>query len=182
VEGEEHISGEMDITQFEMIFKRYFNPLCAYAIKYTRDLDTAKEIVHKVYVNIWEKRESVKPDQNIRSYLFTSVYNRCLNHIRDSKKTVDINQMKEQDGSVGFSGDLEIMELQASIEAGIQSLPDRCREIFILSRYDQLKYLAIAEKLNISVKTVEAQMSKALKLLKIYLTEFLSIILIIFLK
>ena len=176
------IQGKIDLTRFEEIFRMYFSQLCAYAIKYTKDLDSAKEIVHVVFINVWEKRESIRPDQNIRSYLYTSVYNRCLNHLRNSKKTVDLDSSIETIHGQDTTGDLETQELQAKIDAGILTLPDRCREIFILSRYEELKYAAIAEKLGISIKTVEAQMSKALKLLREYLSEFLSIILFIFLK
>ena len=172
-----NISGNLDRNQFERLFRDYFQPLCKYAIRYTRDLDTAKEIVHNVYVNIWEKRDSIKEDQNIRSYLYTAVYSRCLNSIRDSRKTVELEDSEEIGQPENSQSLLETEELKARIDASIQSLPDRCRQIFILSRYEELKYSEIAKKLDISVKTVEVQMSKALRLLREYLKEYLSIIL-----
>ena len=179
---EVNISGKLNSSQFEKLFKDYFNPLCAFAVRYTKDFDTAREIVHNVFVTIWEKRDTVKENQNIRSYLYTSVYNRSLNYIRDSKKTVELDPQAEAGLKVEGHQDLESEELKARIDAAIQSLPDRCREIFVLSRYEELKYSEIAKKLDLSVKTIEVQMSKALKLLRENLAEFLSIIIILFFK
>ena len=178
----ENIFNGDDLKQFENLFRDYFNPLCVYATKYTKDFDSAKEIVHTVFVNIWEKRETIRKDQNIRSYLYTSVYNRCLNFLRDTKKTVEFEDSHSESLEQRDSGSLETEELQARIDATIQSLPDRCREVFILSRYQELKYAEIAEKLEISIKTVEVQISKALKLLRENLAEFLTIIIILFFK
>jgi RNA polymerase sigma-70 factor (ECF subfamily) len=182
VSGEDTITNNINLPEFESMFRDYFGPLCAYAIKYTKDLDTAKEVVHSVFVNIWEKRDKIHKDQNIRSYLYTSVYNRCLNFIRDTKKTVEFEDQYSDTLKHNDPENLEAMELQARIDAAIQSLPDRCREIFVLSRYEDMKYAGIAEKLGISVKTVEVQMSKALKLLRKHLAEFLTIIIILFFR
>jgi len=171
---------KIDIAEFEKIFKLYFTQLTAYALKYTKDLDSAKEIVHTVFVNTWEKRVSLKAELNIRSYLYTSVYNRCLNYIRDNKKTVAIDESFANTLPAEAQATLENTELQTRIDAIIESLPNRCRQIFILSRYEELKYSGIAERLNISVKTVEAQMSKALKILRQHLAEFLTLMTILF--
>lgn len=176
--SEENRMEKEELKDFEGLFRDYFQPLCAYAFKYTKDFDSAKEIVHTVFVKVWEKRTGIDKDQNIRSYLYTSVYNRCLNHIRDSRKTVEFDDYHKETIGQDDPANLEAQELQAKIEAAIQSLPDRCREVFILSRYEELKYAKIAERLEISVKTVEVQISKALKLLREHLADFLTIILI----
>ena len=76
----------LDDKAFEQLFRKYFSDLTLFALKYTGDMDSAKEIVHTVFVNLWEKRERVNMDTPLRSYLFTSVYNRCLNYLRDQRK------------------------------------------------------------------------------------------------
>lgn len=177
--SEGNIVDKEELIHFEGLFRDYFQPLCAYAFKYIKDFDSAKEIVHIVFVKVWEKRASIEKDQNIRSYLYTSVYNRCLNHLRDSKKSVEFDDYYKESMGQADPDNLETQELQAKIDAAIQSLPDRCREVFILSRYEELKYAKIAERLEISVKTVEVQISKALKLLRENLADFLTIILVL---
>jgi RNA polymerase sigma-70 factor, ECF subfamily len=165
---------EPDLHTFEQLFKQLFKPLTAYAVKYIQDVDDAKNIVHDVFIVFWEKRTSLT-DISLKSYLYTAVRNRCLNYIRDKKKHVSVEHMQNNepysDNSV-----LEALELEARIDKAIQSLPEKCREIFELNRFEGLRYAQIAEKLNLSVKTVEAQMSKALSVLRENLSEFLTII------
>ena len=167
------------IAQFETLFRELFKPLCGFAMKYVRDLDDAKGIVHEAFVTVWEKFESLPTDTNYRSYLYTAVRNRSLNFIRDRKKLVELNAIPE-DRLVEEVNALEVSELEKEIEIGIQSLPEKCREVFELNRREGLKYAQIAEALGISVKTVEAQMSKALSVLRVHLSEFLSLLIFIF--
>lgn len=164
-----------DLHTFEGLFRELFKPLCAFAMKYVHDLDMAKEIVHDVFVIIWEKFESLPADTNYRSYLFTSVRNRCLNHLRDTRKVVLMETVPEQSKTEGNQS-LEAAELEQAIAFAIESLPDRCRMVFELNRNEGLKYAEIADKMMISVKTVEAQMSKALALLRNHLKEFLTLL------
>lgn len=145
-------------------------------MKYVRDLDEAKSLVHEVFLTIWEKMDTLPEDVNYRSYLYTAVRNRCLNHIRDRKKTVMFENVAEQALPVENNSAMETGELEREIELAINSLPEKCREVFELSRFGGLKYGQIAEKMGISVKTVEAQMSKALAVLREHLAEFLSLI------
>ncbi len=171
--------------KYEELFRTYFSSLCYFARKYIRDLDTCKEIVHNVFVNIWEKREEFDFEKPAKSYLFTSVYNRCMNYIRDHKKFVD-----QEDSSIIMnpglttinSDHLEEAELESKIWQGIQSLPEKCREVFIMNRFEEKKYAEIADQLGISVKTVEAQMSKALKTLRDFLIEYIHFLVFIVLK
>ena len=121
------------------------------------------------------------PEKAIRSYLFTSVKNRCLNHIRDQKKyrsrilDVDIH-----DVDIAFEEDqMAVDELQKRIDFALNRLPDKCRQVFELSRYEHKKYQEIADKLNISKKTVEAHMSRALRSLREDLGDYLSLLLLI---
>lgn len=161
---------------FEGLFKELFKPLCSFAVKYVADRDRAKEIVHEVFVQVWEKFDALAPDTNYRSYLFTSVRNRCLNHIRDTRKIVLAASLPDDNATEGVTA-LETEELEQKVALAIASLPDRCREVFELNRHEGLKYAEIAEKMGISVKTVEAQMTKALSVLRDHLKEFLTLLL-----
>ena len=164
-----------NLHKFEELFRALFKPLCGFAIKFTGDLDSAKNLVHEVFIQVWEKFDTLPPDTNHKSYLYTAVRNRCLNHIRDNKKFLMIENVAEHQ-LVEVNSNMETAELERKIESAIASLPEKCRQIFELNRIEGLKYAQIAEKLNISIKTVEAQMSKALGVLKEHLSEFLIII------
>ncbi len=164
-----------DLNKFEEIFKGLFKPLCSFAMKFTGDLDSAKNLVHEVFIQVWEKFDSLPDDINYKSYCYTAVRNKCLNHIRDRKKFVMIENVAEH-RFTEINSSLETSELAQKIEAAIASLPEKCRMVFELSRIEGLKYAEIAEKMNISIKTVETQMSKALTVLKEHLADFLAVI------
>ena len=171
----------LDKQGLESLFREYFAPLNMFARKYVNDVDASKEIVQDVFVNLWNKRDAVDMNTPMKSYLFTSVRNRCLNYIRDRKKIVqapleslDLSQYLE---SRDF---LEEEETLAGINRAFDSLPDKCRRIFMMSRFDGKKYREIAEELGISVKTVETQMSRGLKQLREKLIHYLSIIILLF--
>jgi len=172
-------------VRYEEMFKTYFSSLCYFAQKYVVDLDSCKEIVHKVFVNIWEKREGFDFEKPAKSYLFTAVYNRCMNHIRDQKRvlTTTSQELPEEisDKSL-YNNHLEAAELESQIWKVINSLPERCKEIFILNRFKGKKYHEIASLLDISVKTVETQMTKALKVLRENLIEYLYLFIFLFIK
>lgn len=148
-------------------------------MKYVGDLDESKNIVHEVFIAVWEKFETLPGDTNFRSYLYTAVRNRCLNYIRDRKKQVAFESVSEEIEADEEQA-IEVAELEKEIEMAINTLPEKCRIVFEMSRYEELKYAEIALKMNISVKTVEAHMSKALSLLRKALVNFLSLILFIF--
>lgn len=165
------------LNRFEDLFKGLFRPLCGFAMKYTGDLDAAKNLVHEVFIQVWEKYDSLPGDTNYKSYCFTAVRNRCLNYIRDRKKFVMLENVPGH-YQTELNSAMETLELEQKIEAAIASLPEKCREVFELNRIEGLKYGQIAEKLNISQKTVEAQMSRALAVMRDHLSEFLTIIFI----
>ena len=178
---ERNIDIRMDKRAFEELFRSFFPSLVLFAQKFVPDQDTAKEIVHNVFLNLWEKREQVDMGSSLKSYLFTSVNNRCLNYIRDQKKFDKDETRFQRLDSTEFSDGvdrLEEQELEQRIYDALQSLPEKCREIFMLNRFEGLKYAEIAEKLNISVKTVETQMSKGLKILREKLADSLGMIIL----
>lgn len=156
--------------------------MCYFAQKYVKDFETAKEIVQDAFITLWEKRETIEMDRPVKSYLTMVIHNKCSNYLRDNRKfdpyildIVNLLDVPEYESS-----DILIAnELKIKIEASISELPEKCREIFVLNRYENLKYREIADKLQISVKTVETQMSKALQHMRIRLAEFISVFLIL---
>ncbi len=170
-----NLTTDKNIHTFEQLFRELFKPLCGFSMKFVGDLDEAKGLVHEVFIAVWEKFDTLPPDMNFHSYLYTAVRNRSLNHIRDRKNQVMIVHVPEHELSEEYDP-LIAQELEIEIEMAIQSLPEKCRMVFELNRMEGLKYAQIAEKMGISVKTVEAQMSKALGVLRERLSEFLSLI------
>jgi len=165
--------------EFEILFREHFKELAGFANKYVGNVDVAKGIVHEVFMRLWEKREKIDTNQSVKSYLYTGVYNRSLNYIRDNKKfdkSAEQGQIPEQKDNWDISNEMEAAEIQAKIDRTLSDLPEKCRRIFEMSRYEELKYKEIAEKLNISVKTVETQMSKALKALRKNLAEYIHLL------
>ncbi len=169
-------TGRMDSQAFEELFKEYFVPLMAFSRRILANEDDAREVVHQVFINLWEKWSEIDLSTSLKSYLFTSVNNRSLNVIRDRKK-FSSEEVPERAGEWDVSAQIESMELEEKIREAIDTLPERCREIFELNRFDGLKYSEIAVQLDISVKTVENQMSKALKILREKLAKYLTILL-----
>jgi RNA polymerase sigma-70 factor (ECF subfamily) len=143
-----------------------------------KDFETAKEIVQDAFISLWEKRESIDASRPVKSYLTTIIHHKCHNHLRDSRKfnsdMLSIENLLEI-SEVVHTDFLVEQELAEAIKAAIDELPEKCREIFLLNRYENLKYHEIAEQLKLSQKTVEAQMSKALQHFRIRLAEYLVI-------
>lgn len=134
-------------------------------------MDESEDIVQSMFLKIWEKHEIITITHTFKSYLYKSVHNLCINHldhrgIRQKHAVYAIRQGEEIQRPEVFPE-----ELEASIVAAINTLPDQCRLIFTMSRYEEMKYSEIARRLEISVNTVENQVSKALKLLRTRLND-----------
>lgn len=172
----ENHKSKIDIKEFEAIFRELFVPLCRYAHTYLSDQDSSREVVHDVFVQVWERHEKLHLDIPLKSYLYTSVRNRSLNYLRDRSKfhnTKDSDYDEIVMGSTDEVDFLEVEELEQKIQLVLQDLPEKCAEIFRMNRFEGLRYKEIADQLKISVKTVEAQMSKALRILRENLREYL---------
>lgn len=166
---------------FEELFRNEFKQLCIFSIKYVKDMETARGIVQDCFIYIWEKREKMDENKNLKSYLTTMIYNRSLNYLRDNKKfDKNILGFEALLDEKSEAADTSILtkELTTQIHSSIAELPEKCKEVFLLSREENLKYKEIAEHLNISVKTVENQMSKALKHLRERLGPYLPLLLL----
>jgi RNA polymerase sigma-70 factor (ECF subfamily) len=161
------LSMGLNLQDFKKLYGAHYANLCYFGTRYIKDMEAIEDIVHDVFVKLWEKRKSIDADKSVKSYLYQSVNNRCLNHIRDHKKfDKDFDQQNIIEDSIDESLQIENEELGSEILKAIETLPDRCKEVFKLSRMEELKYKEIAERMGISIKTVEVQMSKALKILR----------------
>ena len=151
---------------FDDLFRYNYRPLCLYALHYLEDVDLSEDIVQESYAALWEKLQEGAHILNRKSYLYMMVRNRCLDHLR--KKGIPTESLKPYDtyGIIDDDDAQERAQTEARMWTAIDSLPEKCREVFILSKRDGLKYEEIAEELNLSVNTVRNQISKALKVLK----------------
>ncbi len=172
-----------DLKAFEMLYTEHYEPLCRYAQRFVFDLDTSRGIVQDVFISIWEKRRMLLDGESMKSYLYRSVHNKCLDFLKHLKVEYDYRNrwlrkyQKSGNASFNMSGEalegLITKELEEAIYSAIQNLPKKCREVFELSRYEGKKYREISEELNISVKTVETQMSRAIKSLREQLSHLM---------
>ncbi len=164
----------------ERIFQKYYEYLCNIIYRYLRDSALAEDIAQDVFMELWRKQASIRIQSSLKAYLKRAAVNRTLNFIRDNK--ISFEGEDELPGIQGnmtsVTAQLEAEDLQQQINQAIDDLPERCRMIFLLSRFEDMSYKEIAQKLDISVKTVENQISKALKILRTVLGPFLSLMLI----
>ncbi len=167
-----------DTSTFELLFKTYHPDLVRYATGIVGSVSDAEDLVEDCFYWIWEERHSIHVRKSIRSFLFSIVYNKCLNHLKKKKvhknyeEHVKIHYLKKE---INYPDtNLVSKELSKSIQQAIESLPEQCRFIFKLSRYEGKKYEEIAEMLNISINTVKKQMNRAITKLREDLSEYLN--------
>lgn len=176
-----------DELAFEKIFKSNHSQIVCFCNQFITDLDKAKSLSQEVFLNLWLNREKIETLNGIRSFLYTFAKSCCLNYIRHRKVISQYEerhlQEKEEElnrevlESFDFNS-LEFSELETIIQQAINDLPEKCRQVFIMSRFDGKMNREISEELNISVKAVEANMTRALKALKSSLSEFLPALLV----
>lgn len=171
-----------DEDAFNKAFELYYPRLCFFADNILHDFDLSRSVVQQVFVDMWIKHESLNIFFSLKSYLFQAVKNETLDILKHRKvenKYLESFHGKEE--STWFQDQIEEAELNDRINSAIQELPPKCREIFVLCRFEELKYSEIAEQLNISVKTVEMQISIAMKKIKTKLTDSQLVNLLVFL-
>ena len=156
--------------EFEVLFKKYFVSLTLYCTKFVKDTETAKDITHKCFMKIWEKKEKIPDNSNIKSLLYKIAKNLSLNYIRDNKRNISGDEIPDivEDNSEADTF-VQQSELQAQVVDTLNNLPERSKEIFLMSRYENLSNKTISEQLNISIKTVEAHITSTLKTLRMRL-------------
>lgn len=174
-----------NIASYESLYKEYYIFLCMIAEHIVRNHADAEEIVSDVFVKLWNIREKINITTSIKAYLVKAVHNTSLNYLErsgisnncsDSLSNSDFRLLAwDSDYPLGRLYEKEIMEI---LEQGINELPDACRQVFLLSRDDDMTYKDIADKLGISVNTVKAQIKKALARLRITLKDYMTILMI----
>ncbi|WP_317896757.1 RNA polymerase sigma-70 factor [Aurantibacillus circumpalustris] len=168
-----------DKKAFEQLFNTHYQPLCNYAYSLLKDIDEAEEVVQNTFFNVWSKRETLQITTSFKSYIYRAVHNDSLNKIKHGKVKASYATDYKSSMSGGFDSSsqiLEAKELGKQINEAIASLPEQCGNVFKLSRFENLKYSEIAEQLEISVKTVENHMGKALKILRSQLKDYLPLV------
>lgn len=161
---------EGDRLAFRHLFETWFTPLCRFMHLYISEKTVVEELALDLFMHIWENRQTLQIQVSLKSYLFQAARNRCLNELRKQKNTVSLDEISDEIIDAGVYS-LEETELHNLIQEAVLALPDKCREVFDLSRNESLSNREIADRMNISVKTVEAQITKALKRIKNFLGE-----------
>ncbi|MGA1978574.1 MAG: RNA polymerase sigma-70 factor [Bacteroidales bacterium] len=155
-----------DKKEFESLFRSYYVLLVRYAKSIIRDHDTAEEIVQNLFVRVWQKRGTLLIETSLNGYLYKAVHNQCLHYI-DHQKIVEKHAQEMGRRAVAEAENpldaIQYKELQERMTSILERLPERCSMIFCMNRFEGLRYAEIAEKLSVSLKTVEANMGRALK-------------------
>lgn len=162
-----------DITAFETLYKEHYNTLCNTADNIVRNEDESHDIVQEVFLKFWNKKSEHDTIVNKKAYLVKSVINASLTYLEKNKRTISLNKLNVKASETSDSP-LKQKELENKIQAALEQLPPKCRTIFALSRFEEMKYKEIAEHLGISVKTVENQMGIALKKMRQELSPYIS--------
>lgn len=166
-----------DEQAFELLFRKYFVRLCSFANKFLNEPDEAKDVVQQVFIKLWDCREYIDPDNSLNSYLFKITQNICINKLQrmkvESKYAEIYKVIYANQHPISPDESLLTLELEKNIMIALDKIPPKCKRIFELSRIEGLKYVEIADVLHISVKTVETQMAKAFRILRMELQEYI---------
>ena len=172
-----------DTKAFRELFTVYYRPLIAFARSIVMDHEASKDIIQEVFVRIWENRKNLDIHTSLRAFLFTCVRNSSIDYIRQQKRFSGLEkELLEMLSGTGYENNSQPEALNSIIynetcdliDSAIDILPEQCRKVFIMSRYHGLKHKQIAEKLNVSPKTVEAHIYAALKFIREKIKKSLS--------
>ena len=178
---------EGDRRAFEYYFKEYYNSIVGFAIQFIGDKDKAGSIAQDAFIKLWENREKVQKINGIRSFLYTSVKTDCLNLIRHNKvvRKYESKRLQARESSLHTEilnslnfDSVTFSELESLIEKSIEELPDKCKLVFVKKRFENKKNKEIADELGITLKAVEANITRATKFLKLRLSHYVLLIII----
>ena len=167
-----------DARALDELFRRYYADLCRVSIRFVQQAATAEDIVQEMFVTLWTRREKLPGDtHSVSGYLRRSVRNRSLNYLRDQQRIpVDDGELPDTTASYQTAtAGIEQAEDRQRIDRAIDRLPERCRLVFVMSKVEEMTHQEIADGLDISVKTVENQMTRAYK----YLRQWLAVLLLL---
>jgi RNA polymerase sigma-70 factor (ECF subfamily) len=162
---------------YQALFYRYYDTLFRFFWQRTTDEEMAKDGVQDVFARVWQNRDKLNPDLSLKAYLYRIAGNRLIDHFRKEKNTVTVSD--EEGGYEPSYDPLATFAVDHDVKKALSELPENIREVFLMNRYDGLKYREIAELLKVSVKTVEIRMSKGLKILREKLAHLKTIIIIV---
>ncbi len=166
-----------------MVFRDYYTPLVRYGNTFLKDTYETEDVVQQVFVSLWEKRTQLDIHTSVRAVLYRSVHNACLNRLKHQKVRRDYaGDWKSTQSDSEQTDALEAAELQERINRAIEGMPEQCARIFKMSRFEQLKYQEIADQLGLSIKTIENQMGKALKIIREALKDYLPLFILFLLQ
>ncbi|HEX8545368.1 MAG TPA: RNA polymerase sigma-70 factor [Cytophagaceae bacterium] len=170
---------------FEALFRKYYAPLCRSVHRIIQDKNGSEDIVQEVFASLWGKRNTIDVQSSIKSYLFRASMNAALNHLKKQKRWASMESEDESSKAIVTENvleDIEGKELEFVIERTIAQLPTGCRTMFVMNRYDEMSYREIAEATQTSVKTVENQIAKALRVLRQALGSYIKVLIFMFLQ
>lgn len=166
---------------YDYIFRKYYKALCAQANAYVSDLDLSQSLVQDCFVRFWEKRQQATTIENLASYFSFMVRNKCIDHLRKEHRLQSIeNSNLDETDNLESDALLISHEFEEKLIVALSALPDRCRTAFEYSRFENLSYPEIANKMDISVKAVEALISRSLKILRKELKDYLPVLAFLF--
>ncbi|MEN8119285.1 MAG: RNA polymerase sigma-70 factor [Bacteroidota bacterium] len=163
-------------TAFDEIFRKYYRRLVYFSMNVVKNKDSAEEVVQDLFVTLWEKKDRLQLKVSLKAYLYRAVYNNSVQYYKKQQRFVHNDVVLSDELADDYKDILEQSEMEERIYQTIEQLPDKCKEIFKLKRFDELKNREIAEQLQISIKTVETQMTRALKYLTKNLGDLIQIV------
>jgi len=173
---------EGKMSSYDKLFMTYYQPLCRFSLSFVKDENAAEDLVQDLFVHLWNNRAVMDITNSVKAFLYTSVRNRSLNYIKSQAARKRYETVHYENISSDAVEEVEdnMPEKLVLIEKAINELPEKCREIFVLSRHKNMKYHEIAEHLDLSPKTVENQMGIALKKIREFMAKHMSILILIF--
>lgn len=176
-----------DHQAFKLIFDQYYTLMCAIAYEYVEDYYASQNIAEDVMLSIWEKRAQLNISVSLKSYLLSAVRNRSIDYLRSNSREIEAVSFESETGSSycfvpdeELFGQIVLLELENRIQRIIDMMPEECKKVFLLSRYEEKSYQEIADELNISINTVKYHIKKALSLLREELKEYVVMVIALY--
>ena len=165
-----------DQKAMKEIFTLYFDDVYRSIFRFVQQREISEDLAQEVFIRLWRKRETIDIKQTLKGYIITMAYHEAMGYLRKSSPVHSTEDLSQHAGGYDGYEDVAKLELEEKIVRAVDGLPPRCKSIFVLSRYEGKSYKEIGQIMEISVKTVENQMSKALRTLRVDLHEYLNVV------